>query len=570
MIKEKAFEEKKTFPALIDFLEAAMKEEKYEEICRTVENWEGDRNADVNYFYGVACIRTQKTEEGIKSLKSVIKVNPNHFKALSELEKQNALDGEERKDIPEEEVKKNFEKLLKTTSCTEETESYKKAGTRTLLMLAGVFVIVAGVLWYFLFFEHPTDFSRSLAQPSRHFSSLSFPEFEQRLGRLKMLEREETGNNDIKKALFYLIAYAVLDFHLTHEDKITEQLKFYYTITGERDPEMESLMALISGKTDISDKETAYLFDRRYPKSSDKIDSLSIEIPDIITRKNAREAFYAALLLYRKENFSKAGSLVKKIKNKFPTYELAEKLSIIIKCAEKRKSGNRFSQKELDRFESNLKRWKTVSSERYLLGEAVIELGRIREDRNILESGFFISCPGRHFCKEIVFEFMDKGYTSTAQRMAVYMNEEKKFSRKAEDLKLVIKTSYAAGDYNRCYFAYRELKRFFSDKIEDDLCKTGAVCTEKSGYIEEALSIYESCNTDKSNLKMKAKILELRYTSGKDEEIKEELLSMADRYENNSDVLISAFNALSLDPDMSVEEKTRLLDKIYRRAESTE
>ena len=547
-----------TLTTLIEYLEQCRKENKWEEMKEIVSNWSGAETPEVHFYNGIALINLGQKEDGRKELKKVIQINPNHFAAKRELEKLGSDDTEEPAEIKQ--ANDALKKVLIIEPRLEEENRsraifLKNAGL--LLVILSVFVLAV----YFLFKENKSDrYNDMLKDPLSSFTVMNYSEYSGTVRDLKITDIRDEIGDPVKKCILWLTAFAVMDFRLDYENEDTTQLKMFYTLVNEKDEELVSMVEYLEGRKAPSGIALYHKLDKDYPASINQINVLKIDIPEKIEKGNLRESFYKALMLFRKEDYKAASDLTGRILAVFPDHELTQKLSIMIKAASAKKDGAELSDISDDL--AVLDKWKTMSIERYYYGEAKILLGEASKKDDIIADGFYSVCPGRKFCIDVVRYILKKGNTREASRMALFMKEQKENQRDADDIKLVIETSFAETDYSNCYFSFRELAQFFPDDVDDEALMTGAQCSEKNGYFEEAVAAYEKINEKSPKVEITAKILKMKYRLSSEEVYFNQLKELSDKNPDNISLLYSYIDALA--KKNTISDIVSILERIYQ------
>ncbi len=555
---EEQYNSNPSLPNLIELLEECKREQQWEKILQITSIRSGSETPEVHFYRGIALINTGKKKEGVKELRAVIAANPNHFAAKKELEKY--ADDDETKTADEVQGKK-IRDIVIVKPTLETNEHYNRLKLRNFFI---IIVFIAGITTalYFLLKENPAkQYEDMLEEPLASFTSLSFQDYSASVRNLKLADIREGMGDNIKKAILWTYALGILDFHITSdfEDSDVPQFRIYSTLVSDKGKELTQLVDSIENRVPPVDSEYFHKLDFEYPATKEKIASLEFDIPEKIERSNLRNAFYTALMLFRQDKFQNASELNNRILAAFPHYELSQKLKIMIEAKAAADSG-----KELENADHHLAvldNWKNLSPERYFFGEAKILLGQAMKDDKIITEGFYSVCPGRTFCRDIVREFIKKN-PNEAYRMALYMKEKKDTARDGEDIKLVLEASLANNDYSNCYFAYHELQQFFPDSVNSEIFATGALCSEKNGYFEEAVAAYEQINEKERNDNITAKILSMKYRLTNEDLYMNQLKGLVEKNPENLEMLYSFFEVLSHKND--IPEVIKLLEKIYK------
>ncbi|HNW83004.1 MAG TPA: hypothetical protein PKG52_08955 [bacterium] len=546
-----------TLPTLIEYLEQCKKESLWNDMTDIVANWNGAETPELHFYKGIALINLGKKEEGAKELKKVIQINPNHFAAKRELDSIGGFDD------PEEPVavKQTNDALKKILIIEPRLEEETRSRAIILKNIGLALIGIAAILltgYFFLREDKADKYKDLLSNPEASFTSMNYGEYINTVRDYKIIDIRDDIGEPIKKCILWMTAFAVMDYRLDYEKEDTTQLKMFYTLVSEKDPEIVSLVDYIEGRGVPSGIALYHKLDKEYPASLNQIKALKIEIPSQISKENLRESFYKALMLFRRSEFKQSADLVNNILAVFPDHELTQKLKIMIKA------GSAEKDKGLSDISADLAvldKWKTLSIERYYYGEAKILLGFASEKDDVLADGFYSVCPGRYFCVDIVKHFLKNENTREASRMALYMKEQKENQRDAQDIKLVIETSFAEGDYSNCYFSFRELAQFFPEEVDDDSLMRGAQCSEKNGYYEEAVSAYEKIIEKTPKIEIKARILKMKYRLSGEEMYFNQLKDLSNKNPDNVSLLYSYLDALSR--KNNINETVEILERIY-------
>ena len=447
-----------TLTILVEYLEQMKKEKMWDEMIEVLNNWKGSETPEVNFYRGLAYINTGRDEEGTVELRKVVQKNPNHFAAKRELERLGV-----NKESMEKELGSGVDlnKILIVDKTPETGEMYRGSLYRNIFLFMIFAGLIIGAVYWFFIRENKAEFYETLLEdPKANFVSTSYSDYIQRVKKFKIVDIKEDVGQPVKKSILYLTAFAMLDYHLQGEVNEVSQLKMFSTLVTGKDSTLQNLVDYIEGVSAPEGTQLYHKLESEYPKSEKQIKILDIKVPSKVSKGNLRESFYLALMFFRRNDFNAAGEIVNKILEVSPEYELAMKLKIMIKAA--KSIDNNMIVSDIDRDLSILDKWKNLSIERYYAGEARILLGRASHRYDIERDGFYSVCPGRSFCTEVVKSFIKRGNTTEASRMALYMKEQKENLRNAEDVKLVMETSFLEGDYSNCYFSFRELQQFFS------------------------------------------------------------------------------------------------------------
>lgn len=542
--------------SLIEYLEECRKEKLWDTIIETVANWDGSETPEIYFYNGVALLNLGERAEGAELLKKVVQHNPNHFAARKEME---TFDLSESEHLSISESSDVLKKILIIEPKLEENEYYRNVKYKNMVLLA---VIVGALIFlaYFFLKEGKADiYNQMLKDPFSSFTAMSYSEYVTRVRELKITDIREEIGEPIKKCILWITVLAVADFHLDTEQEDFSHFKMYSTLVSNKENPLKSLVEYIETGAVAQGAELFHKLDSDYPESLNQIKRLEIEIPDVISKTTVRETFYKALMLFRKSDLEAAKGLTEKILISFPDYEIAQKLKIMIR-AKSAVEGN-IVLKDISSELATLDQWKTLSQERYFFGEAKVLLGMASDNDEVLSDGFYSVCPGRHFCHDTVFHFMNKGDTSEASRMALYMKEQKENKRDAEDIKLVLKTSYADGDFSNCYFSFRELTQFFGKSVDEQTLLMGGECSEKNGYFEEAVTVYEEINNKNPDIIITAKILRMKYRLTSEELYYTQLKDLTQKNYENKDVLYSFLDVLK--KRAVLDETIKVLERLY-------
>jgi len=546
---KKHLEDAPSIPTLLDFLDQALKEKEFDEIIFTIEKWDGPKPIDLDFFLGVAYLEMGQQVEGATKLRSVIKVNPTHFKAKQKLEEFGFQ--VEEKEKTEEKLKVSRAVILEETIVKE--NSVPKFFQSKILLFAIAFVTIA--IFAFIYFKDDgknPEIAAALASPEEYLFPLNYAEYTKKVSDLLIIDNDKKQNKDMKKMLFYLYAFAIADYHLDKGNDILYQLRYYYDFVNKKEPEVHALYSFIQSGTHQAPIVNANRIESKFPKSLEEIKSLNIDKDIEVTRKNLRERYYSALLLYRIGDFRSSLEILENIRSKFKNFELGDKLYITVRSKAALKEVVELTREKAETFESDLKSWKNNSSERYMLGEAYIFLGRFLKKTKLEEQGFYFSCPGRYYCINHVKSFIRRRETEAAKNMAVFMKEQKGVKRDDKDIKLIMEASREDEDFGNCYFAFKELQRFFPDKTNIKAIKTGAYCQEKEEYYEEAIISYEKLKTTDKSPEIAAKIFELNFLLKQESYYLSKLKTLARKHNKNKDVLFSYLNVLKSKENISM------------------
>jgi len=555
-LKEK-FVASPTLTVLVEYLEQMKKDKMWDDMTVVLDNWKGSETPEVNFYRGLAYVNMGRAEEGIAELRKVVQKNPNHFAAKRELEKLGA-----DKDIAEKEFGPgaDLSKILIVDKTPENSEMYRGLFFRNVsLLIIAIILVVVGVYWFFSE-DKARSYETMLENPGASFVSTSYSQYSQEVKKFKIVDIKEDLGQPVKKSILYLAGFAMLDYHLEGELDEISQLKMYSTLVADKGPDLANLIDYIEGVAAPKGTQLYHKLEADFPKSQMQIKRLDIKVPAKVSKDNLRKSFYLALMFFRRNDFREAKTVVDKILGFFPDYELAMKLNVMIRAGSSIE--NNLILKESDSELSILDRWKNLSNERYYAGEARILLGKASHRYDIERDGFYSVCPGRNFCTDIVKSFINRGNTKEASRMALYMKEQKENLRNAEDVKLVMETSFLEGDYSNCYFSFRELQQFFPNEINNDMYERGAQCSEKNGYFEEAVSAYEKINAKDPNPVITAKILRMKYRLSQEELYFTQLEKLAEKNSDDISILYSFLDALNKKDNL--QKTIPILEKIYK------
>jgi len=555
-LKEK-FTVSPTLTVLVEYLEQMKKEKLWDDMIGVLENWKGSETPEVNFYRGLAYINTDRVEEGTVELKKVVVKNPNHFAAKRELDKLG---------VEKESAEKEFgpgadlSKILVVGKPSEVDEMYRGPFFRNLFLLAIVVIaLTVGIYWFLIRVDKAGVYESLLEDPEAGLVSTSYSEYSQKVKKFKIVDIKEEIGEPVKKSILYLAAFAMLDYHLRGEIDEVSQLKMYSTLLADKDEDLQSLIDYVEGVAAPKGTQLFHKLESDLPGSMPQIKRLKINIPKEVTKTNLRKSFYLALMFFRRNDLNSAQTIIKKILAVSKEYELAMKLEIMIKAA--RAIDNNLPLRNVEKDISILDRWKTLSIERYYGGEARILLGRASHRYDVERDGFYSVCPGRNFCRDIVKSFIKRGNTTEASRMALYMKEQKENKRDAQDVKLVMETSFLEGDYSNCYFSFRELQQFFPSEIDGAIFKRGAECSERNGYFEEAVVAYERINAKKPDPVITSKILRMKYRLSQEELYFTQLEKLAGKNQDNKEILYSFLDALNRKDDL--KKTIPVLEMIY-------
>ncbi len=545
-----------TLTSLIEYLEECKKEKLWETMIETVSGWNGSETPEIHFYNGIALLNTGKREKGAEELRKVILNNPNHFAAKRELENFGINDSQNTGSVQG--ANDSLKKILVIEPRLENSEHYRNLKYKNIFLLT-LIISALIVLAYFIFREDRADkYNKMLEDPETSFTSLTYADYMSRIRDLKIIDIRENIGDPLKKNILWIHSYAVLDFHIDSQEELS-QFKIFSTLVSAKEKQLQMITDYIESGSVPQGAELYHKLDVDYPGSMNEINLLNLTGPEVITKKNLRESFYKALMLFRKKDYSRSSDINERILTAFPGYELSHKLKIMLKAASSI-SGN-IVLSDISAELAVLEQWKTVSQERYFLGEAKILLGRAADNDKVISDGFYSVCPGRHFCRETVEYFIRKGLTREASRMALYMKEQKENKRDADDIKLVIETSYADGDLSNCYFSFRELTQFFTGSVDDATLMKGGECSERNGYFEEAVAIYEEINKKNQTIEITAKILRMKYRLSKEELYYTQIKDLAEKNPGSIPVLYSYLDVLNRRND--IRETIKILERLY-------
>ncbi len=541
---------------LVELLEQCRKEEKWEDIIAVLDEWEGSETAEIHFYYGVSLLYMGKRDEGAERLLKVVRANPNHFNAKKELEKFNIS----QEDNTSSNVISNesLNRILKIENKIEDNSYYRKVRYRNFAIL----FVVAGIIIYFLLNLFKPDathgFGEKIKNPEKHFHSVNYNHYNRTIRDYKVLQIREDIGEPLKKAIFFMTAYAIMDYSLERERDDISQFKLFSTQIS-RDEYINSLIEYIEGRGTPFGTNVLHELEKKYPESLSRIKDLQIDMPVSVEKANLRESFYKALMLFRRGEFKESLQVTEKILDKFPDHELSNKLKILIKASSAIKE--RRPLKDISGKKQMLEKYRVESAERSLYGEALYLLGKASEREDMIREAFYTVCPGKYFCEKTVLDFMNRGATAEASRMALFIKEQGDRTRGASDTKLVMVTSKANSDYGNCYFAFKELQQFFPESVDDAVIAAGAKCSEMNGYYEEAVKAYEIINKKSESPEITAKILRMKFIMNRDELYFNQLKALAGQNSENLAIQYSFLEALKRRGEIS--EIVPTLDKIY-------
>ena len=206
------FQKNPTPAVLIDLLEVCRKESEWQLIEDTISAWEGTPTPEISYYRGLALLNLDKTAEGVRELRKVVAANPNHFAAKRELEKYPDIEGD-----GEPENKKKVQVLQNITIVPQKPENdphYNRLRLRNFF-IAFVLLIALVIGLSYLFKKDPEQMYRTLLEnPEENFTSLSYAEFESVVENYKMADIREGLGDSLKKAVLWMQAFAIYDFHI--------------------------------------------------------------------------------------------------------------------------------------------------------------------------------------------------------------------------------------------------------------------------------------------------------------------------------------------------------------------
>ncbi len=558
-----AYERTRDLSSLIEYLEQAYQENEHQLIVETIEKWNGDRTPEIDFYLGSALLGVGRASEATERLNAVLAVNPHHFRARKKLEEiGTSLQAE--KECPA--TPREGKQISLPPIPTSETEHYRKAGRRTLAL--ALLIIAATVIIVSLFIGKRTSGAeRLLVDPEATLWPINYPLFERRAEELRALEERFPEENAPRKALFYLTAFALLDYRLATQEELLTQVRFYYTLTTEKDAAMTSLLNYLEGTDPTSPLAAGDRRDREMLADPRKRSSDVPTVSAPVTEKNLRSAWYDALFFYRIGRWNEALKTLDAILAAFPEAELPQKLRVaaIARKADRRETTadpkSTLSEDEVKKLVAILSRWRVDSEERYFLSEAYVALGRSTNDLSFEKEGFYLGCPGQTFCTTVITTFADQGLTEEAKRMALFIKEKKGLARTGDDLLLVMRMAIRDGDYGNCYFSFKELQQFFPDRVDERTLFDGALCCEKENYFEEALELYEKVGNASKTQAVEAKIAEMRYLLRRDTQSAQALKSLAERNPNDP-VILNAYLSVLLKGN-NFTETTSVLERIY-------
>lgn len=553
---KQAFIAQKSLTSLMEYLEMAQKEMAWSEIVDALENWDGTSTPELDFYLGNALTETGRKSEGIKKLQAIIAINPNHFKAKKKLDELGSeQDGEKTAEI------QKLKLIPLPQMKLEDTDGYKAARRRSItIIFSAAAILIIAVAAIIASFSGGSGIEKQLEEPQRYLYPMSFGDFEKRSEELKLLDNKLQKNDDAKIAIFYLTAFAAIDYNLFKQKEIVSQARFYYTLISKKEPIMGALYDYFENKTLDHPATRKNYLEANFPATLDEIKKADLSCPEL-NSGTLRNCYLSALLLYRTGEFERSSEIIKKILLGFPGYELAQKLDIAVRTGIAVKGKISIDKAEVERLKGLLVKWKKDSEERYLLGEDFLSLGKAAGSFDLEKEGFYLSCPGRYFCGTLIRDYIKRGFVSEAKKMALYIKEQKGGTRNDEDLRLVMITSKEDGDYGNCYFAFKELQQFFPDKFDNEALRAASICSEKEHYLEEAISYYEELNASENTPAMSAKIYELRYLLKNDPAMLAELKKLVDAAPDSLPLLYSYLKAVETKGDL--KEIVPVLNSIY-------
>ncbi|HSA32171.1 MAG TPA: hypothetical protein P5077_00430 [bacterium] len=559
-------EKQQSLPKFIEYLDQAHKENEYDRILAETDAWRGEQTPEIDFFRGAALLALGRPAEAIEQFKAVLAVNPNHFRARKKIEEAGSPEGVAPTATTTASASKTRYVRLPEFS-TEDNEHYRRAGQRNLMILALGALAVILTLWA-LWGGGTSGVDKMLKDPEATLWPLSVADFERRSDEMRAVERRFPNEDAPRKALFYLTAFALLDYHLSDHKDILSQVRFYYTLSTQKDPSMEQILRYIEGDPATSPLIREHALDSAVPENAADLAAFTPRLQGPVTRSNLRTAWYDALLLYRAARYDESLRIAEAMLTEFPALELPQKLRVaaIARKAVKQDaiadSTRALSDEQVRQLTGTLARWRGESEERHLLSEAYVALGAAAHDPLLEREGFYLGCPGRPFCADILNRFMNGGRTEDAKRMALYVREKKGTARNADDLKLVMLSSYRNGDHSNCFFAFKEIQQFFPAVAQDnEVLRTAAICCEKENYLEEALALYEKIAATPRTPEQAAKIAEIRYLLSRDAQSAQELKALAEKYPDSATILNAHLSVL-LRTDNRPEIQ-RALDRLY-------
>ncbi len=557
------YEKQPDLASLTEYLEQAYKENECRIIIDTVGSWQGGSTPELDFYVGAALLTLGRKAEALMRFQAVLEVNPNHFRAKKKLEEagstETAPDGAA--------APKELRQIRLPDLQTQETEHYQRIGKRNFIIAAALIAALA-LAAVILVGEAKSGIEKLLPDPQATLWPLTYADFERRAEELRMTEQRFSSEDAPRKALFFLTAFALLDYNLFDRKEVATQARFYFTLTVEKDESMVRLMSYIDNNDPSSPLAQGHRLDMAWPGNKKELANYTAKPRDKVTDADLRAAWYDALLLYRGGKYDESLKLTDTLLAEFPMLELPQKLRV---AAASRKAEEQdaaadsmrsLTDEQIAAFTAVLTRWKVESEERWLLAESYVALGAAAHDPLLEREGFYLGCPGRFFCNDILERFMTGGRTEDAKRMALYVKEKKGNAREAQDLRMVMRASYLDRDWGNCYFSFKELQQFFPGSIDRTVMLEGAECCEKENYLEEALELYEKTADPNGDPARAAKIAEMRYLLRHDVESAKELKALADKNPELAPVLDSYLTVL-LKADNQAETSP-VLDRIYK------
>jgi len=559
-----AYERNPSLSSLIEYLEQAYQEQEHQVILDTITAWEGGTTPELDFYAGAALLGIGKREEAAAKFNAVLAINPHHFRAKKSLDEIGAESQKTSAGAPATRVTRQI-RIHQIP--VEETDHYRRAGWRTIALAILVAIVIVVIIAVFVG-RKKSGAEELVRDPETTLWPRTYMVFEQQADALRSLERAFPAEDAPRKALFYLTAFVVLDYHLADHEELLTQVRFYYTLTVEKDPAMTHLLDYIEGHGALSSLTAGHQRVQRVV--SNPTNTLEGDLPILVQEvceKNLRRVWYDALFWYRIGRYDEAIKTLDAILAVFPETELAQKLRIVVVARKAYKEGHDtlpgplISKEQVQQFAATLARWRADSEERWLLSEAYVALGQAAQDLSLEKEGFYLGCPGQMFCLDIVNRFLEKGYTEEAKRMALFIKEKKGTSRTGDDLLLVMQTSLRDEDYGNCYFSFKEIQQFFPDRLTEDVLRSGALCCEKQNYLEEALELYEKTSGSSKQPESEAKIAEMRYLLRRDAQSAHTLKTLAERYPDTPAVLNSYLTVLLKGNNPA--ETAAVLERLY-------
>lgn len=558
-------EKQQNLPKFIEYLEQAYKENEYDRIIAETDAWRGERTPEIDFFRGAALLALGRSAEAVERFKAVLEINPNHFRARKKLDEAGSPEGAVPTATTPATQATRYVRLPDFSA--EDNEHYRRTGRRNMTILAlGVLAVIL-TIWA-LWGGGSSGVDKLLKDPEANLWPISVADFERRSDEMRAIERRFPNEDAPRKALFYLTAFVLLDYHLSDHKDILSQVRFYYTLSTQKDTAMEQVLRYIEGDPASSPLTREHAIDAASPGNTADLAAFTPLLQGPVTRSNLRTAWYDALLLYRAARHDESLKIVEAMLAEFPMLELPQKLRVAATAAKAAKRDaaadpmRTLNDTQIKILADTLARWRGESEERHLLSEAYVALGGAAHDPLLEREGFYLGCPGRHFCADILNRFMNTGRTDDAKRMALYVREKKGTARNADDLKLVMVSSYRNGDHSNCFFAFKEIQQFFPDIAQDpEVLRTAAICCEKENYLEEALSLHEKIAASPRTPEQAAKIAEIRYLLSRDAQSAQELKTLAEKYPDSATIL-NAYLSVLLKTENRPEIQ-RALDRLY-------